>query len=58
MDHILKTTVYMTDIDDFDEMNDVYSEYFEEEPPARSAVEAGSIPKGFEVEIEAVAALD
>ena len=55
---ILKTTVYLADIDDFEEMNETYSSYFETEPPARSAVEAGALPKGVDVEIEAVATLE
>ena len=52
---ILKTTVYLADIDDFDEMNATYETYFAAQPPARSAVEAGALPKGVGVEIEAVA---
>ena len=52
---ILKTTVYLADIDDFDEMNETYRTYFAAAPPARSAVEAGALPKGVDVEIEAVA---
>ncbi|MFD1640445.1 Rid family detoxifying hydrolase [Halohasta litorea] len=55
---ILKTTVYLADIDDFQEMNETYSTYFDAEPPARSAVEAGALPKGVDVEIEAVAILE
>mgnify|MGYP000536634588 CR=1 FL=1 len=52
---VLKTTVYLADIDDFDGMNDAYEEYFLDNPPARSAVQAGALPKGVAVEIEAVA---
>ncbi|WP_435161297.1 Rid family detoxifying hydrolase [Halorubrum sp. SY-15] len=52
---VLKTTVYLADIDDFDAMNAAYAEYFETAPPARSAVQAGALPKGVGVEIEAVA---
>jgi len=52
---VLKTTVFLADIDDFDEMNETYAGYFEESPPARSAVQAGALPKGVGVEIEAVA---
>jgi len=52
---VLKTTVFLADIDDFDEMNETYAGYFEESPPARSAVEVGALPKGADVEIEAVA---
>ncbi|MEF8780869.1 MAG: Rid family detoxifying hydrolase [Haloferacaceae archaeon] len=52
---VLKTTVYLADIDDFEEMNETYGSYFDEEPPARSAVQAGALPKGVGVEVEAVA---
>ena len=55
LDNVLKTTVFLADIDDFDAMNEVYSEYFDSEPPARSAVQAGALPLGMAVEIEAVA---
>ncbi|QLG29133.1 RidA family protein [Halorarum halophilum] len=55
---VLKTTVFLADIDDFEEMNETYATYFEEEPPARSAVQAGALPKGVGVEIEAVVALE
>jgi len=51
---VLKTTVFLADIDDFEEMNETYAAYFDEEPPARSAVQAGALPKGVGVEIEAV----
>ncbi|TQQ80709.1 Rid family detoxifying hydrolase [Halonotius roseus] len=52
---ILKTTVFLADIDDFGAMNATYETYFAAQPPARSAVEAGALPKGVGVEIEAVA---
>ncbi len=52
---ILKTTVYLADIEEFDVMNQAYETYFAAAPPARSAVEAGALPKGVGVEIEAVA---
>jgi reactive intermediate/imine deaminase len=55
---VLKATVYLDDIDDFDEMNDTYAGYFEREPPARSAVGVESLPKGAGVEIEAIATID
>ncbi|GAA0682188.1 Rid family detoxifying hydrolase [Natronoarchaeum mannanilyticum] len=55
MSDVLKVTVFLDDIDDFDEMNEVYSGYFDEEPPARSAVGVDKLPKGVGVEIEAVA---
>jgi len=52
---VLKTTVYMDDIGDFEEMNEAYAEYFLDNPPARSAVEVAALPQGVAVEIEAVA---
>jgi reactive intermediate/imine deaminase len=52
---VVKTTIFLADIDDFDAMNETYAEYFDEEPPARSAVQAGALPKGVGVEIEAIA---
>jgi reactive intermediate/imine deaminase len=55
MSDVLKVTVFLADIDDFDEMNETYATYFDEQPPARSAVQAGAIPKGASVEIEVVA---
>ncbi len=58
MDDILKTTVFLDDIDDFEEFNEVYSEFFDEKPPARSAVEVGRVPKGAAIEIEAIAAAE
>jgi reactive intermediate/imine deaminase len=55
LENVLKVTVYMDDIDDFDAMNDTYETFFDDEPPARSAVEVAALPKGAAVEIEAVA---
>ncbi|PSP86030.1 reactive intermediate/imine deaminase [Halobacteriales archaeon QS_6_64_34] len=55
MDDVLKVTVYLDDIDDFDAMNDTYAEFFASDPPARSAVGVDALPKGVAVEIEAVA---
>ena len=54
----LKVTIFLDDIDDFDEMNETYGGYFESDPPARSAVEVGSVPKGAALEIEAIAAAE
>ncbi|MHB9287559.1 Rid family detoxifying hydrolase [Halobacteriales archaeon Cl-PHB] len=56
MGDILKVTVFLEDIDDFDAMNDIYETFFDDEPPARSAVGVDELPKGVAVEIEAVAA--
>ncbi|QIB76057.1 reactive intermediate/imine deaminase [Halogeometricum borinquense] len=55
MGDVLKMTVYLGDIENFDEMNEQYSEYFEDAPPARSAVEVANLPKGVDIEIEAIA---
>ncbi|MFC7253786.1 Rid family detoxifying hydrolase [Haloplanus litoreus] len=52
---LLKVTIFLDDIEDFDEMNETYGTYFDAEPPARSAVEVGSVPKGAALEIEAIA---
>ena len=52
---VLKVTIYLDDVDDFDEMNETYGAHFEDEPPARSAVEVGNVPKGAALEIEVVA---
>ncbi len=54
---VLKTTVFLRDINDFSRMNGIYQEFFTEQPPARSAVQVGALPKGAAVEIEAVAIL-
>jgi 2-iminobutanoate/2-iminopropanoate deaminase len=56
MNDIVKVTVYLDDIDDFDEMNEIYETFFDEEaPPARSAIAVEELPKGVGVEIEAIA---
>ena len=52
---IVKTTVFLADIADYPTVNEVYGSYFSDEPPARSAVQAGALPAGFLVEIEVVA---
>lgn len=53
---IVKTTIFLADIDDYGVVNDVYGSYFDGEYPARSAFQAGALPAGFLVEIEVVAA--
>ena len=55
LENVLKVTVYLDDIDDFEAMNDTYETFFETEPPARSAVGVDELPKGVGVEIEAIA---
>ncbi|WP_440007049.1 Rid family detoxifying hydrolase [Halomicrococcus sp. SG-WS-1] len=58
MQDVLKVTVFMDDIEDFDAMNESYQEYFQDNPPARSAVEVANLPKGVGIEIEAIAAAE
>ena len=55
MANVVKTTVFMTDMNDFADMNAVYAEFFAEPYPARSAVAVKTLPKGALVEIEVVA---
>ena len=55
MSHVVKTTVFMADMNDFADMNAVYAEFFSAPYPARSAVAVKMLPKGALVEIEAVA---
>jgi 2-iminobutanoate/2-iminopropanoate deaminase len=56
--NVVKTTVFLKNMDDFPAMNEVYGRYFSENPPARSTIEAARLPRGVHVEIEAVAALE
>lgn len=55
MEAVVKTTVFLKDMAEFQKMNTVYAEFFSENPPARSTVQAAALPKGGSVEIEAVA---
>ncbi len=55
---LLKMTIYLADIDDFDAMNETYATFFARDPPARSAIEVGNVPKGAAIEIEAIASND
>jgi len=55
---VLKTTVFLKNLDDFNAMNAVYGEYFTVDAPARSTIEVSRIPRGALVEIEAVAVLN
>jgi 2-iminobutanoate/2-iminopropanoate deaminase len=56
LDDVLKTSVFLTDLDDFAAMNEVYARYFPKQPPARSTFEVSKLPAGACVEIEVVAA--
>jgi 2-iminobutanoate/2-iminopropanoate deaminase len=53
--HVLKTTVYLTDFNDFNAMNEVYAKHFGEHRPARATVGVAALPRGLRVEIECVA---
>ena len=55
--HVVKTTIYLVDMNDFAAVNLVYGEAFDAEAPARSTVAVAALPKGARVEIEVVAAL-
>ena len=57
MTNVVKTTVFMADMNDFADMNAVYAEFFSEPYPTRSAVAVKTLPKGASVEIEVVAAI-
>ncbi len=56
LDHVVKVTAYLSDMDTFGELNDIYAEYFTENQPARTCFEAGKLPLGVSVEIEVIAA--
>jgi 2-iminobutanoate/2-iminopropanoate deaminase len=55
--NIVKTTVFVTDINDFARVNQVYGSFFNDAPPARSTIQVAALPLGAKVEIEAVAIL-
>ncbi len=57
MDRLVKTTVFLTNLDDFQGMNEVYARHVGDQPPARSTFEVSKLPPGLLVEIEAVALL-
>jgi 2-iminobutanoate/2-iminopropanoate deaminase len=52
---VVKTTIFLTDLDDFQTVNEVYARFFANEPPARSTVQVAALPRGVRVEIEAIA---
>jgi 2-iminobutanoate/2-iminopropanoate deaminase len=55
LDQVVKTTVFLADMNEFAAMNEVYAKFFTEAPPARATVQAARLPKDARVEIEAVA---
>lgn len=56
LEDVVKTTVYITNMDDFVKVNGIYGQYFQENPPARVCVEVSKLPKGALVEIDVIAA--
>jgi 2-iminobutanoate/2-iminopropanoate deaminase len=57
MNQVVKTTVFLADMDDFTTMNEVYGRFFSAEPPARATVQAARLPRDARVEIEAIAVI-
>jgi len=57
LDHVVKTTVFLLDMNDFAKMNAVYAEFFPANPPARSTVQVARLPKDARVEIEVIASM-
>lgn len=57
MQEVVKTTVFLVDMDDFAAMNEVYGRFFGSEPPARATVQAARLPRDARVEIEAIASI-
>lgn len=55
LEHVIKTTVFIKNMDDFQKINEIYGTYFDKVYPARSCVEVSKLPKGVLIEIEAVA---
>jgi len=56
-DNVVKTTIFLTNLGDFQRVNEIYGSYFKQNPPARSTVQVSALPKGANVEIEVVAAI-
>jgi 2-iminobutanoate/2-iminopropanoate deaminase len=54
---VLKVTCYLADMDDFDRFNKIYERFFSQEPPARTALQAGRLPLDVQIEIDAIVAL-
>ena len=57
LSNVVKTTVFLTDMNDFAEMNEIYARYFGENKPARATVQAAGLPRGARVEIDCIAVL-
>ena len=57
LDQVVKTTIFLVDLNDFEAVNQVYAQYFQEPYPARSTIQAARLPKGARLEIDAIAIL-
>jgi len=57
LENAVRLTVYLTDMNDFPQVNEAYAEFFESEPPARVAIGVSALPKGADVEIDAIVAV-
>jgi 2-iminobutanoate/2-iminopropanoate deaminase len=57
-DNVVKTTIFLTDLGDFQTVNEIYGSYFKQDPPARSTVQVSALPKDAHVEIEIIAVAD
>ena len=55
LENIVKTTIFLTDLADFQTVNEIYASYFKQAPPARSTVQVSALPKGAKIEIDAIA---
>ena len=55
LNHVVKTTVFLADMNDFNAMNEIYRSYFKEDPPARSTIQVARLPRNARIEIEAIA---
>lgn len=58
MNKIVKTNVYLTDLSNFAELNEIYSEFFSSDPPARAAVQVSNLPLNTDIEIECIAEVE
>jgi 2-iminobutanoate/2-iminopropanoate deaminase len=58
MENVVKVTIFLKDIGNFNQMNEVYATYFPSSPPARSTVEVSKLPRDADIEIEAIAVSD
>ncbi len=58
LDRVVKSTCYVTDLADFQTFNKIYGEYFTQDPPARTTIQAARLPLDFRVEVDVVATVD